>query len=128
MMKRLLTIVIIVVAINSCKRTGNKSIGVVLPGSEPVGEVAMDTIGTEFVQKGLLQSLEGLADTTFVRLADYSSDFAYDLKYATENNFLKSKVYDCAECYIRAKTAQIETISFWSIFSQTNFQPETLLK
>ena len=52
------------------------------------------------------QSFEGLADTTFVRLADFSEDFVYDLRYATENNFLKEKVYDCAECYVRVKTAK----------------------
>ncbi|MEE9361088.1 MAG: M15 family metallopeptidase [Cellulophaga sp.] len=48
--------------------------------------------------------LEALADTTFVRLKDYSTDFVYDMRYATENNFLKAKVYDCAECYARVKT------------------------
>jgi len=53
-----------------------------------------------------LKSLEGLADTLFVRLADFSNDFVYDLRYATENNFLKAKVYDCAECYTRVKTAR----------------------
>ncbi|PCJ92282.1 MAG: peptidase M15 [Flavobacteriaceae bacterium] len=53
-----------------------------------------------------LKSLAGYADTTFVRLADYSAGFAYDMRYATENNFLKSKVYDCAECYTRVKTAK----------------------
>ena len=52
------------------------------------------------------RSFEGIADTTFVRLTDYSDDFAYDLRYATENNFLKTKVYECAECYTRAKTAK----------------------
>jgi len=26
--------------------------------------------------------------------------------YATTNNFLKEKVYECAECYTRAKTAR----------------------
>lgn len=51
-------------------------------------------------------SLEDLPDTTFVRLADYSDGFAYDLRYATTNNFLKSKVYDCAECYTRVITAK----------------------
>jgi D-alanyl-D-alanine dipeptidase len=50
--------------------------------------------------------LQLLVDTTFVRLADYSDDFVYDLRYATTNNFLKSKVYDCPECYTRAKTAK----------------------
>ncbi len=53
-----------------------------------------------------LKSFDGLADTTFVRLADYSDQFSYDLRYATENNFLKARVYDCAECYTRVKTAK----------------------
>jgi len=47
-----------------------------------------------------------LADTTFVNLKDYSKDFIYDMKYATEDNFLKAKVYDCAECFLRLKTVQ----------------------
>ena len=45
-------------------------------------------------------------DTTFVNLKDFSQDFVYDMKYATEDNFLKSKVYDCAECYLRYKTVK----------------------
>lgn len=47
-----------------------------------------------------------VADTTFVNLKDYSADFVYDMKYATEDNFLKAKVYDCAECYLRLKTVK----------------------
>ncbi len=45
-------------------------------------------------------------DSTFVNLKDYTKDFAYDMKYATEENFLKAKVYDCAECYLRLKTVK----------------------
>lgn len=45
-----------------------------------------------------------ISDTTFVNLKDYSSDFMYDMKYATTDNFLKAKVYDCAKCYLRLKT------------------------
>lgn len=45
-------------------------------------------------------------DTTFVNLKDYSQDFVYDMKYATEDNFLKSKVYDCVECLLRYKTVK----------------------
>ncbi|MGO4771721.1 M15 family metallopeptidase [Flavobacterium sp. W22_SRS_FK3] len=47
-----------------------------------------------------------LADTTFVNLKDYSNDFIYDMKYATDDNFLKAKVYDCAECFLRLKTVK----------------------
>jgi len=35
-----------------------------------------------------------------------SKDFVYDLKYATNDNFLKKAVYDCAQCYLRVKTAK----------------------
>jgi len=43
-------------------------------------------------------------DTTFVNLKDYSLDFVYDMKYATADNFLKAKVYDCEACFLRLKT------------------------
>jgi len=45
-------------------------------------------------------------DTTFVNLKNYSKDFVYDMKYATSDNFLKAKVYDCAECFLRLKTVK----------------------
>lgn len=45
-------------------------------------------------------------DTTFVNIKDYSKDFVYDMKYATSDNFLKAKVYDCAECFLRLKTVK----------------------
>lgn len=45
-------------------------------------------------------------DTTFVNLKNYSNDFVYDIKYATSDNFLKAKVYDCAECFLRFKTVK----------------------
>jgi D-alanyl-D-alanine dipeptidase len=47
-----------------------------------------------------------VADTTFVNLRDYSNDFIYDMKYATSDNFLKAKVYDCGECFLRFKTVK----------------------
>ena len=47
-----------------------------------------------------------LNDTAFVNLKDYSKDFVYDMKYATSDNFLKAKVYDCAECFLRLKTVK----------------------
>jgi len=40
-----------------------------------------------------------------VRLLDLDQEFIIDLKYATEDNFTKSKVYDSPECYIDENTA-----------------------
>ncbi|WP_348822262.1 M15 family metallopeptidase [Flavobacterium aestuarii] len=53
-----------------------------------------------------LQFSDSVNDTTFVNLKDFSNDFVYDMKYASDDNFLKSKVYDCAECYLRFKTVK----------------------
>ena len=38
-----------------------------------------------------IPGLESLADTTFIRIADYSDDFIYDIRYATTNNFFKGQ-------------------------------------
>lgn len=72
---------------------------------EPLSQ-KIDTIEQVETKEIKRPDLNSLADTTFIRLADYSDDFMYDLRYATENNFLKAKVYDCAECYTRVKTAK----------------------
>lgn len=42
----------------------------------------------------------------FVNIKSLSDDFVFDMKYATDNNFLKQKVYDCGECYLRKATAE----------------------
>ncbi|MFS4418747.1 M15 family metallopeptidase [Maribacter sp. 2307ULW6-5] len=70
--------------------------------------VQADTVmkPTEGFPHKKFKRFEEVADTAFVRLADYSDGFAYDMRYATENNFLKAQVYDCPECYTRAKTAK----------------------
>ncbi len=75
--------------------------------NEDVTTKQVDTVVKEKeIPKKTFKTFEKLADTTFVRLADFSDGFGYELRYATENNFLKEKVYDCAECYTRVKTAK----------------------
>lgn len=53
-----------------------------------------------------IESKTVIDDTTFVNLKDYNQDFVFDMKYATSDNFLKAKVYDCAECFLRLKTVK----------------------
>ncbi len=73
---------------------------------EKVSE-ALDTIvNKKRSPKKKFKSFEDFADSTFVRLADFSDGFAYDMRYATDNNFLNAQVYDCAECYTRIKTVK----------------------
>jgi len=90
---------------SACKEKPDKEDPI---GTKLDSDIAIDSLAQSRIipTKDTLKSLKDLPDTTFVRLADYSNDFEYDLRYATENNFLKAKVYDCAECYTRVKTAR----------------------
>ena len=56
--------------------------------------------------KNAKNSQKVISDTSFVRFKSFSKDFNFDLKYATSDNFLKTKVYNCAECYLRYKTVK----------------------
>lgn len=58
------------------------------------------------ISKSNSQNQPILNDTSLVHLKDYSRDFEYDLKYATSDNFLKAKVYDCPACFLRLKTVK----------------------
>ena len=46
------------------------------------------------------------SDSMFVDIKDIDPTILIDLKYATQDNFLKEAVYDCAKCYLRKSTAQ----------------------
>ncbi|WP_343486648.1 M15 family metallopeptidase [Allomuricauda sp. d1] len=98
-----LSIILLLAIFCSCKQASKKQTRQ-LP--EKNMGVIQDSLKMDIQKTPKLKSFEGLADTTFVRLADFSDDFEYDMRYATKNNFLKAKVYDCAECYTRVKTAK----------------------
>jgi D-alanyl-D-alanine dipeptidase len=56
--------------------------------------------------KEILNINEQKNDAVFVNLKNYSKNFVYEMKYATDDNFLKKKVYPCAECFLRVKTVK----------------------
>ena len=93
-----LGIFLLLLAFCSCKEANKKSTAQ-LPEVKTI-EREVDSVLLEIPEANQLKSLEGIADTTFVRLADYSHDFVYDLRYATTNNFLKEKVYDLSLIHI----------------------------
>lgn len=71
---------------------------------DPVAiEIASNSNKTETYNTRPDVSLK-LNDTTFVNIKKVSKNFVFDIKYATKDNFLKAKVYDCAECVLRYKT------------------------
>lgn len=54
----------------------------------------------------LLDITKEVDSNAFVNLRNYSTDFIFDMKYATADNFLKEKVYPCDECFLRVKTVK----------------------
>jgi D-alanyl-D-alanine dipeptidase len=50
-------------------------------------------------------SITRMPDTTFVELVRADTAFVPDMRYATADNFLKEKVYDCDKCLLRKDAA-----------------------
>ncbi|SHN16686.1 M15 family metallopeptidase [Flavobacterium xinjiangense] len=68
--------------------------------------VGMVSCKSQVASTKIKEENTSISDTTLVNLKDYSQDFVYDMKYATTDNFLKAKVYNCAECFLRLKTVK----------------------
>lgn len=62
-----------------------------------------ETIETTETNKNNFETIS--KDTSFINIQTLSNDFILDLKYATTDNFLHQKVYDCPDCYLRKNTA-----------------------
>ncbi|WP_224490167.1 M15 family metallopeptidase [Robertkochia flava] len=101
MHRNLIFISLFTLFVFGCKNPSVKSSQSAGKGNEESLSLKQETKAT-----AIPVSLEDLPDTAFVRLADYSKDFVYDLKYATTDNFIGEKVYDCDECYTRVSTAK----------------------
>lgn len=70
------------------------------PGTTALLLPAADTLKPAKKEKPA-EELPEPADSAFVRVIDYIPDAVLDLRYATENNFMKKQVYPCAECLLR---------------------------
>ncbi|UZR93301.1 M15 family metallopeptidase [Chondrinema litorale] len=61
-----------------------------------------DTLESKISQQNnFLDSIALLPDSAFIELARYSNSFKLDIRYATDNNFTKQALYDCANCLLR---------------------------
>lgn len=97
----------------SCKKKEESS----LVGTQEKLEIVRDTIIPAIVkikdsvvstQVSLYSEEEKkmFQDSTFVLIKKLDSTFLYNMKYATNDNFLNEKVYDCDNCLLRYKTAK----------------------
>ncbi|MGB1268668.1 MAG: D-alanyl-D-alanine dipeptidase [Flavobacteriaceae bacterium] len=86
----------------SCK----KKRAVIIP---PISKVVItDSVKEKLdsaLERGRLKlDLKQINDTTFVNINRIDSTFLFNLKYASIDNFLKEKVYDCDACVLRYAT------------------------
>jgi len=51
-------------------------------------------------------STKGIAQDTLINIKKISTNFFYEIRYATPNNFIKETLYDCAECLLRPEVAK----------------------
>lgn len=92
-------IFIIAIWVSSCGSTPEKIKRSDTPETSTIEFVSTDT--SRVNQKNVVE----ISDTDFIQLNTISSSFEYDFRYATENNFLKEKVYECQECLLRKEVA-----------------------
>lgn len=94
----------------ACQKSGNTS-------GEKIAETSADNIETQTKSKNtpepevsgdesirLLENSD-FHDSSFVFIKNWSDDFVEDMKYATKDNFIGKKVYDCDRCMVRKKVA-----------------------
>lgn len=91
--------ILLVLLVLSCKTAVNST------ANQKISFTSVDNV-VEFKNVNSASSGSALHDTTFVNLKSFSNDFVYDMRYATNNNFLKTKVYECDECFLRLKTVK----------------------
>lgn len=105
------------------KDTSNKPLSGTSPTSQPSAPLLKeDTLPENPEQPNRIStdSLRSLPDSAFVRLLAVDTSFVLDMKYATEDNFLKTKVYSCDQCFLRKKIVEA-LLKAQAIFKQEGY-------
>ncbi|MBD3580942.1 M15 family metallopeptidase [Flavobacterium selenitireducens] len=99
------SVIFIAIATAGCKSSRSQSFEGVQPEGDIIATATFPKVAK--AEKVVIQpqGIPPTPDSTFVSLSNYSADFVYDMKYATTDNFLKTQVYNCGECYLRHTTA-----------------------
>ncbi|CAM3558859.1 M15 family metallopeptidase [Flavobacterium gelidilacus] len=95
--------ILCILGIISCKKEVKENDEIVLPSIENIKDTLIVLPEVKELREN---NSETIKDTSFVNIQTLSTDFVLDLKYATTDNFLHQKVYDCPECFLRISTAK----------------------
>lgn len=94
----LLLCALLAVACSSKQSKEHKS----TPHNIPKTVVNTDTVSAPSAPKAKPE----ISDTAFVKMKAISTEFKYEMRYATSNNFMHQKVYDCDQCLVRYEVAK----------------------
>ncbi len=78
--------------------------------SESEGRASVKKDTTSVLSAVLLKKIKAVPDydtSQWVDLKFMDSTILIDLRYATEDNFVKEKMYECARCFLRPKAAKV---------------------
>jgi zinc D-Ala-D-Ala dipeptidase len=77
------------------------------PGAyKQLAVATLDTVPPTKKPKVVKPKPENLKAAGFADVEQLDSSILIDIRYATTNNFMKAKVYDCARCLLRPEAAQ----------------------
>lgn len=99
-------LVILFSLFTKCKKTHHNPVIEKPIITEVVKKVDSPKIKVNQIKLYSKSELSQFKDSSFVVLKMIDSTFQYDMKYATEHNFLNEKVYDCSDCMVRYITAK----------------------
>lgn len=98
-------ILLYIAACNKKEKSGN-SAGEISTADSVETIEASETRDAPAVNEEIVDVYAQVHDTAFVVMNKFASGFAYDMKYATNDNFLNKKVYTCDDCLLRKEVAE----------------------
>lgn len=87
----------------SCKN--EKSVNQSINNPPETTEESKEKLKEDTMAKEILES-RFIAPEGWIELTDQTPGFVTDIRYATENNFVKSVMYDCGKCFLRQEAAE----------------------
>ena len=99
---------IFLLLLSNCINTDNKKTIIIKSKDFKVSRKLTDTSKTLKISNKLYSKnqLTKFRNSDFIIFNKVDTTFFYDMRYATQNNFLKEQVYDCDNCLVRYKTAK----------------------
>ena len=104
-MDKILTILLLLVLFGACQQGQTTEEEAKTPSTDSAA-----TSIQESVQEPITKPIKTITlpedKTAWVDMGEYAPSILQDIRYATDNNFVKQQIYDCGKCWLRAEAAE----------------------